>query len=427
MIDRATLYSDRWQILEERVGGSDCAERQFVWGQRYLDDLVVRDSQHVGPFDPASLPGLALWLKADAITGLSDGDPVGSWADSSSAGNDTSQTDSAKKPLYKTNILNGLPVVRFDGSNDTLDAVDADSLDIKRATFFAVLTFRGAGTGNHIWLMKNATGTGGACACGGLRYSATHKWQYDVNAGSGWQDAPSNTVLNDDDWHILAATYDGSSVQLYLDGAGDGSHAETGDIMSTTGKLQVGGYNASFGGSEYAQCDIAEILVYDNAMSTTDRQLVEQYLNEKYNLPMGGSSSSSSSSGSCAPLSQRLYVFSDYFQPTAIVDTADSIQERYGYDAFGTSRVMDASFGLRSASLYEWETRFGSYRWDSESSLDQVRNRCLHDGLGRWLTRDPFDYPDGPNSYAYVSNNPETYLERILVKVGLRIIADVRI
>jgi RHS repeat-associated protein len=33
----------KWQVIEERVGSSTDAERQFVWGLRYVDDLVLRD------------------------------------------------------------------------------------------------------------------------------------------------------------------------------------------------------------------------------------------------------------------------------------------------------------------------------------------------------------------------------------------------
>ena len=36
-------FSDQWQTLEERTGSSASADRQFVWGQRYLDDLILRD------------------------------------------------------------------------------------------------------------------------------------------------------------------------------------------------------------------------------------------------------------------------------------------------------------------------------------------------------------------------------------------------
>jgi RHS repeat-associated protein len=40
---RHFYYSNEWQVLEERTGSSTSADRQFVWGRRYLDDLVLRD------------------------------------------------------------------------------------------------------------------------------------------------------------------------------------------------------------------------------------------------------------------------------------------------------------------------------------------------------------------------------------------------
>jgi RHS repeat-associated protein len=40
---RHFYYSPGWQILEERVGTSNVPDRQFVWGIRYVDDLVLRD------------------------------------------------------------------------------------------------------------------------------------------------------------------------------------------------------------------------------------------------------------------------------------------------------------------------------------------------------------------------------------------------
>ncbi len=33
----------QWQVVEERVGSSTDANRQFVWGRRYIDDLILRD------------------------------------------------------------------------------------------------------------------------------------------------------------------------------------------------------------------------------------------------------------------------------------------------------------------------------------------------------------------------------------------------
>jgi RHS repeat-associated protein len=40
---RHYYYSDQWQILEERLDPANPADRRAVWGQRYIDDLVLRD------------------------------------------------------------------------------------------------------------------------------------------------------------------------------------------------------------------------------------------------------------------------------------------------------------------------------------------------------------------------------------------------
>src|SRR5262245_37132262 len=72
-------------------------------------------------FTPADVSGLVVWLRADAL-GLNDGDPVGTWTDGSGNGRDLTQATAAKKPTYKTNIVNGKPVVRFDGVDDRLKA-----------------------------------------------------------------------------------------------------------------------------------------------------------------------------------------------------------------------------------------------------------------------------------------------------------------
>ncbi|MEI9896723.1 MAG: hypothetical protein WDN28_23400 [Chthoniobacter sp.] len=129
----------------------------------------------------------------------------------------------------------------------------------------------------------------------------------------------------------------------------------------------------------------------------------------------------------------RLYALHDQWHVTAVTDRTAAVQERYCYDAFGTSTVLTAAFQSRSASLYDWETRYCAYRFDAESSLYQVRQRSLHSGLGRWLSRDSLRYVtpyspygnllrkfggtrlfnddaiellQGPNLYIYVRNAP---------------------
>lgn len=83
-------------------------------------------------FNPLTDLDLALWLDASQLTGLSDNDAVASWTDLSANTNHAIQAVSGKRPTYKTGILNGLPVVRFDPADDclvTTSTVDLSGTD----------------------------------------------------------------------------------------------------------------------------------------------------------------------------------------------------------------------------------------------------------------------------------------------------------
>src|ERR1700752_640719 len=66
-------------------------------------------------------PNLFLWLAAGNLT-LSDGQAVTTWPDVSGTSNNA--TESTHSPIFKTNIINGLPVVRFDGVSSKLSLVN---------------------------------------------------------------------------------------------------------------------------------------------------------------------------------------------------------------------------------------------------------------------------------------------------------------
>ena len=40
---RHFYYDNGWQCLEEHLDDGETAEHQFIWGLRYIDDLVLRD------------------------------------------------------------------------------------------------------------------------------------------------------------------------------------------------------------------------------------------------------------------------------------------------------------------------------------------------------------------------------------------------
>ncbi len=90
------------------------------------------------------------------------------------------------------------------------------------------------------------------------------------------------------------------------------------------------------------------------------------------------------------------------------ISSSGSIVERYQYTAFGLEWINDQQTSV-SAIGNPW--RFSSKRVDEETGLVYFGRRYYDPTTGRWLTADPSGYSDGPNLYAYVSNNPMIFFD----------------
>lgn len=105
-----------------------------------VDQLILYNSLGLGVApEPFPTTDLILWLEADSLS-LSDGDPIPLWNDQTIQNNDVTQINVGQQPTYKTGILNGLPIVRFDGTNDTLIKDGSADFFIPGKTIFAVRT-----------------------------------------------------------------------------------------------------------------------------------------------------------------------------------------------------------------------------------------------------------------------------------------------
>ena len=106
-------------------------------------------------------------------------------------------------------------------------------------------------------------------------------------------------------------------------------------------------------------------------------------------------------------LNEVLYVLKDYLDPAALFATETSqIVERFGFDAFGPVRFMDASFGSIGNSAYDWSFLFHAEFRDQESGLYNYGYRFYHPHLGIWLSRDPMGEAAGYNLYSLCANDP---------------------
>ncbi|MCA9076878.1 MAG: RHS repeat-associated core domain-containing protein, partial [Planctomycetaceae bacterium] len=85
----------------------------------------------------------------------------------------------------------------------------------------------------------------------------------------------------------------------------------------------------------------------------------------------------------------------------AITDDTGSVLERYHYDPYGRSTVLDADFTADADGVSDIDNAytFTGRRLDDESGLHYFRNRYYDMVSGRFTSRDPFDYLDGDNLY----------------------------
>lgn len=215
---------------------------------------------------PNDVSGLLLWLKPESLY-LNDNDPVSTWPDSSGNNNDATASGSLR-PLYKTSILGGQPVVRFDGSDDVLNLTSGLS------TVRTVIIVQKPTTPNANWIPLLG-----------------HSTLYDFHGGpvGGVESYFSSLYTNS---NILnGKTFENGVYKSpqYVDPstpylAKDFSNFKVIEVQ-TTGNVSFDNISEDRGlASRNFKGDIAEIIVYDNVISTADRVGLETYLSLKYGL-----------------------------------------------------------------------------------------------------------------------------------------------
>lgn len=228
------------------------------------DAGVLINSYRFGSFTPPDISGLWLWLGHGTLTGAND-DPYATWTDSSGNGRNAVQATAGLKPLLKTAVLNGNNALLSDG-NDRMTV--AASLARPHTVFLVyksvantgrTLSSDGIGAGTYNWLLGS--------------HSSGARWWYASSQVGAAGESPGT-------WYILSAVANTGGSEYWSNGASVASSAATGvwgadlNLFATNKALDGGGGTPD----EFATAYIAEVIVYDSALGTTDRQRVEDYI-----------------------------------------------------------------------------------------------------------------------------------------------------
>ncbi|MFA7419212.1 MAG: T9SS type A sorting domain-containing protein [Melioribacteraceae bacterium] len=228
-------------------------------------------------FLSSSIPSsnLKLWLRSDlAVTSASSA--VSTWGDVSGLGNDASQNTSANQPTLVSNSINGNPVIRFNGTTSKMSLPTSVTLGIQNNPYEMFIVARSSYTANPEFLISGG---------------ATEQFEYHLNGArfipipgsSNYLDIGLTGAYTDGNAHVFSARASSSGGAVRVDGI-DGGTSSANILSSNSGALLLG---VRSDGTYYFNGDLAEVILYNTNLSTSDRSTVEHYLANRYGITSG--------------------------------------------------------------------------------------------------------------------------------------------
>ncbi len=255
--------------------------------RRLLVPVYLRNRSAESAFAPDTLEGLQLWLDANDLSTLfqdsalttpvtADSQQVGGWVDKVTGTAKATQGTATRYPLYKTGVLNGLPGVLFDGSNDYMIPPNPE-LD-GELTVVAVLNTVGLSAAGIPFIFSRNTGNTYY-----FWFTITNTPTVAVSVFDTAERAVSAAASDMTGGNIIGLTnVEGSPVSLWRNGVEQVGVVNTGTfgaqgasrlgIWRDTSTLPYNGH-------------ICELLIYDRVLSDSEMAQLSEFLGDKWGIP----------------------------------------------------------------------------------------------------------------------------------------------
>ena len=246
----------------------------LITGGAFISSCTPFHDFWAGKLYPNQVKGLSLWLRADKGVVLS-GSAVTQWQDQSGNGNHASPGVVA--PTLVSNGLNRLPVINFTGTASE-GFIIPDHASYKSSTIHLFIVCRSTAIMRTIIGYPQASG---AHIADWFRWSFYHAVTNEIDLRIDVEQvvtAPNANWAN----HSIYSYSNGSGRVVHVNGQYF-NYSLGRSITYTGADLRIGMNGA---GAENMVGDIAEIVLYNRALSERQRIGVELYLSEKYAIPL---------------------------------------------------------------------------------------------------------------------------------------------
>lgn len=242
-------------------------------------------SEHV--FAPLAVTGLKGWY--DATRGVTlNGSTVSQWSDISGNNNHATQGTAANQPTYvaATSGVNGNAYLSFDGTNDYLSANGLATTLTGNDTPFTIFMVTAATDtlGNYTPFSAGNTASNNNYLLffdASVSASTSQLWAERQDSVPTTQSANSGGTTFGTSTKVLSYVFSGTTVSAWLNGtlAINGAALNVGSL--TLDRATIGGWGR-IAVSAFYKGKICEILIYNSALGSTDRQSIEGYLTSKW-------------------------------------------------------------------------------------------------------------------------------------------------
>ena len=240
--------------------------------------------------DTSGTSELILWLDANQIENIADQNNITTWNDASGYDHHATRTGALTKPNLYKNTLNGYPIVNFDGSDEYMTGIFSSALNAP-TTLIAVGMFnqdQGTTESDYIFSV-------GAQNTEGRMFGIARNRDEDGNINRYYSydgnEKRLGPVVDKNQWKLFTQFMSTSDPehQLYIDGA-TATVDDYPTSLFSSNEFGVGIWSDHVGdGATLLNGQIAEIILFDKTLSTTEKNILESYLSAKYNLSIDAS------------------------------------------------------------------------------------------------------------------------------------------
>ncbi len=295
---------------------------------------------------PGNVPGnLQLWLRADQGTALT-GTDVDSWTDQANGFLGASQGSTDAQ--YVATGLNFNPVLRFSG-NSFYNLGNPSQLDIiphtETMTIITMVVTGGATTGTVISKAENDAGPNRQYQ---VWFGQTDRvLHHTLGRHSGSDAVRWGTIyaLNEPKitTGVVANTGDPMTrLTPYVNGVVDPDDRNDGTNTGADSSLDVlvgaRRQNGNTGSGYRYNGDIAEVIIYDRDLNSTERQKVESYLAIKYGVTLGSNDAYWDTPSNTSSPFGYAGTSNDYLASNGSILWNGGVNAGYGYNVFGIAR-----------------------------------------------------------------------------------------